>query len=504
MPFLLPCPSNAWPPHRSASSGSKFTRVETSLPVPQDSAFQFKLSLEPAIATTTDGKQQQLEEIQPAFFGLPVDEGSSSNSKSSSKSTFDPSMADVQVAVESSVNVQSDSQDDASVLKGRVLFVGGNNANNADSSSTQVSGSNKISPDQPFQRLPDAWPLFLYFRIDKESVFQVDGKQLLHVEVTPAEIKEQRSMPPCLMMVFSCCIFRIFPLYSPSQPATDSDNSEWKDQAFEALRSLEKQLHQLSSNSPSTAAWSPCGSSLPSSTVGEAGQKDGGYPTPAGGQSNSFSSHTTNASRSKKLKTIQNEEGDSTANHIKRKAKRRRDALARSQTGMTSVETVLGMPASVCKPEKLLPPKPKFQHLDTQAVVPMTDSAEMHNNPRRSDRMSIRPLLTGIAEDLAAAYGTHAETAEVLQLYQKEIEEQRCNEMDKLLDSFFPSQSKERSRKNRKSRGRDRRKSDQGDSAPAMGTKSAEEVMKEVRRLMVKERALVVDRSSFLQLPMRG
>ena len=61
----------------------------------------------------------------------------------------------------------------------------------------------------------ESWPLFLYFKIDG-TVFQVDGKQLLHAKVVVQSSNGDESgaavLPPCLMLVFSCCLFRIFPL----------------------------------------------------------------------------------------------------------------------------------------------------------------------------------------------------------------------------------------------------------------------------------------------------
>lgn len=526
MPFLAPCPSVAWPPHRVNNSG-RSTRVETLLPVPQDSAYKFKLSLEPAVASPVEGSnRQELQEIQPAFFGNPV-EGSDANNNKSAK--FDPSLADIQVAVESSVdslNTIDSSQDDTSVLKGRVLFVGGSNNINT-STESQTPASNKITPGsmQPLsiQRLPDYWPLLLYCKIDKEGVYQMDGRQLLHAEVA---YSENSDMPPCLMLVFPCCIFRIFPMHCPSattKPAPDSDTpkKEWKIEALEALQCLEKKILQLSSNASSPSPLSPCESSFPSST-GEAGQKDGGY----GGQSHSHSTLTSSSNSSsrpqaKKLKTAntsnEEEEDDSAdlilqENHcIIKKAKRRRDALTRSRVGVQSVETVLAMPVSVVKPGRLLPKV----HLETQAT-PLTDSASApktqgylgrgHPKSSRSPEMSMGPLLSGIAEDLSASYGTNAERKEVLQLYSREIEERRHHRMDQLLDSFFPSMPQRPS-----SRGRKARRGKDGSMSVASGeksttgeTKSAEEVILSVRSLMNKQRELVNERSTFLQLPTRG
>ena len=503
------------------------------------SSYQWKLSLEPALPGSMGGTSQRLEEMPPAFFGRPTEEKSDHNT-STETNDFDPGMADIQVAVETlSASLAPDDMhdDEASVLKGRVLFVGGNaNVNGDSSSATQTpSSSHKkstpqvLSFQQQQQQLPDAWPLILYFRIDKENVFQVDGNDILHVELIPPAPDDDhgsnKSRPPSLALVFPYCIFRIFPM--PSDNTTPK--KAWHKEGLTALQKLETQCLQLSDSTivPSPAYWSPCGSSSLPSSIREDGQKNSeGWQ-----QQQSHSTLTASSSSTrrphKKLKattTTHDDDTDPFQNHpLIQKVQHRQQGLALSWVGMHQVEKLLDMPMLAFLPD----PTKGSNHLESSQT--MTDWAavsqaktqghhqvEAQNSSSRGPDLNMGPLLTGIAEDLTAAYGTATETEQVFQLYQAEIEEQPGDPLDLVLDSFFPvppkrlsSSRKQRQPSSKSTRGGEEssnRKVGSGGgkkNAPA-AMKSVEETMEALQGLMDKQSKLVEERCSLYDLPTRG
>ena len=612
MPFLLPCPSATWPPRRNAASTTEEEQQQQPQPSTQmdvlldnntlQKSCHFNVSIEPAISasatSSSDDMDQALQDMQPAFFGPPAkDEGednriNNGNNIVSYSSSFDPAMTDILVAVESSapnggplsggrggaLEDNNLSQDDPSVMEARVLFSGRTQTPASSSTKKDKKIPNSISAPSAAAASLESWPLFLYFKIDG-TVFQVDGKQLLHAKVVVQSSNGEESgaagLPPCLMLVFSCCLFRIFPLNNNNnnnsasiraEASSDSDATTMKDcytDALEALKNLETVLGQLvacataSSATSMSAAWSPS-SSAPTSS-GEAGQKDG-PPNPGTGDHHSTSSSTTtiaHGSQRKKSKSnhaIHQTEAAAALenNHLIRKIKRRRDALARSRAGLQAVETILDMPESVYSPDLTLTDviiMPSFPGQPvagaTTQTVPMTESAisdiamnnmpktqgglgHLHltqanngsgtadtqltnNEPHESKKVvgSMVPLLQGITEDMANAYGTEGETQEALQLYQREIETLRENRVDDLLDAFFPtmpqrhgSSAKKKGRREKSSKAKPNRDAMQAQE-PKDGI-SADKAKESVLHLMKQQRSLVQERSSLLQLPTRG
>jgi len=243
--------------------------------------------------------------------------------------------------------------------------------------------------------------MFLYFKMEG-TVFQVDCKQILDVRVispgtteNEKQTKEKNSndttakmLPPCLILVFPCCLFRIFPFSANvegsvaamvAEASSDSDATTMKESfagAVQALSKLEAVLGQLISNAFESsagmvAAWSPS-SSAPTSS-GEPGQYPQPYGHHGGTLASSGSSSTVKAhhhSSSKKAKWNNNNDDDDIGstiaaakamledNHLVRKMKRRRDALVRSLAGLTSVETILDMPLSVYAPDHVVQEHP--------------------------------------------------------------------------------------------------------------------------------------------------
>jgi hypothetical protein len=535
LPFLLPCPSAAWPPCcTSASSsasttdqrrGEPCTKMETLL-VPADSSYKFKLSVEPSVELSEEaGLVQKIEEIKPAFFACPK---TTSFGGRSSQASFDPAMADIQAVLESSIGpsfARSDNHDDASVLKGRVLFTGSSLNPTQSSLKSQTPASlHSRSPPQSIHQKPDARPLYLYFKIDKNGVFQVDGKQLVTMEIVPAE----NGLPPSLVLLFSCCVLRIFPLYTPSptKPASDSDtprNEEWKTCALEALQTLEEHLHKLMLNSSSAAAWSPCTSSLPSSN--EAGQRDAAYFPRDGGKRHSHSSSTgSNSSphQRKKAKGIPSD-GKVALQDQKsvQKVRRKVQALSRCRAGLQVLEYVLESPVTVAA--VVTPPTLHGGDGDGDCEMPLTDSAASDTalpktqlqghlaNHSKPAKHSLVPLLSGITEDLTAAFSNQAEQQEVLILCRQEIDEMRNRRIDDLLDSFFPNMPHHQSSDSRKNhraatsgRSNSARKDVTSEGEETKHKKSAQSVLNSVKCLLNEQQALVKERNSYMTLPTRG
>lgn len=608
MPFLLPCPSATWPPRRNAASTLEEEQQQQPHPSTQmevlldnnnslQKSCTFNVSIEPAIsasAVATSGvtaacssggdMDQALQDMQPAFFGPPVkDEGDDDNNSInnnngnnyvSSCSSFDPAMTEILVAVESSAasggpllrgrgggaleDNNNLSQDDPSVLEARVLF-------SASSSTNKNKNNVPKSISTPSAAAFESWPLFLYFKMDG-TVFQVDGTQLLHATVVQPSSQEGAesgtTLPPCLLLVFSCCLFRIFPLNSTksamhsTEASSDSDATTMKDcysDALEALKKLETVLGQLvacaitSSATSMSAAWSPS-SSAPTSS-GEAGQKDHPPSHGTGDHHSTSSSATTIAqgSQSKKLKSNHNvhQKESLDSHHLIRKIKHRRDALVRSRAGLQAAETILDMPESVYTPDLPLT-EPSFPGQPmtgiTTETVPITDSAisdivipktqgvpghphltqangigtadnTQHTNHETGESRkatgSMVPLLQGITEDMANAYGTEGETQEALQLYRREIETLRENRVDDLLDAFFPTMPQRHHGSSAKKKGRREKSSNTKKHRTINGTEpkegiSVEKAKESVLHLMKQQRSLVQERSSLLQLPTRG
>jgi hypothetical protein len=483
------------------------TKLEALL-VPSDSSYKFKLSLEPFVATSEDaGLTQKIENIKPAFFACPENTGYGGRSLLAS---FDPAMADIQACLESSIGpvASSDNQDDASVLKGRVLFAGGGGDPTQSSlkSQTPPSLQSRSTPQSIHQR-PASSPLYLYFKIDKDGVFQVDGKQLVKMEVAAAA----DNLPPFLVLTFSCCVLRIFPLYTPSptKPASDSDTpkkEEWKAWALEALQTLEERLHQLMHNNSSTVAWSPCTSSLPSSN--EAGQRDGTFFPGGAGHSSSTGS---NSSHRKKAKCIPSDDKVVLQDHkAVHKVKRKVQALTRCRAGLQALEYVLESSATVAAMAACP------AHGDGDAI-PLTDSAasdtalpktQLQGYQGKPAKHSLIPLLSGITEDLTAAYSNQAEQQEVLTLCRQEIEEKRNRRMDDLLDLFFPNMPHHQSgggrRASKSCRSHSASKDVTSEGDDTKHKMPAEEVIQSVKGLLNELQSMAKERNSYMTLPTRG
>eukprot|EP00797_Seminavis_robusta_P026382 Sro479_g151150.1 n/a (412) ;mRNA; r:13106-14341 len=411
-------------------------------------------------------------------------------------------MADIQVAVESSLGTtvmtttttatnDGSSQDDTSVLQGRVLFVGNTTTQQSSTPASLRSTPRHHPRATPSTRLFESWPLFLHVRVDKEGVFQVDPKQLVTTELVLHDQSNNNNLPPCLLLTFSTCLWRIFPLHTPSPTkpvSSDSDNTsrdEWKQAAVESLQTLEKSLHQLLQSGTSSAAWSPCTSSSLSNN--ETGQRD---------IHTSSSSSASHHNHHKKFKGVPKTEALQDHNTV-RKVRRQRDALNRSILGLRSMEVVLESPAS-----SFLHNNNRDNNNNNDTCADSLDAAQtqVQNTRQQQQQQSLVPLLAGITEDLSAAFGNDHDKQEALQAYRRKLDDTR--DMEQLLDAFFPpSAMASGGSRRRRSRSRGRNTNTE---VVAQTTKPAEEVIPAVQQLLTKQQALMKERSSLLALPTRG
>lgn len=509
MPFLLPT--------SSLPKASPVRKIET-LIQPQD-FYEYKVSVEPLVASLDKDGQQM---IKPAFFVLRG--GDTVATKNNNSSSHDPSMANIQIIMDSPTgyNGNENGGEDPSVLQARNLFGCTQHTNeSSDSTTASLSSDKKDYKNLQLQSqlFAEIGPHCVYFKIE-EGIFRVDGRQLMHLEFVRAKrTNDSQTIPPFLLLVFPCCVFRIFPL--PIQnipPGAETHKQDWTKQAEEALKGLEKRLLILfHHNNQTAAAWSPAGSSVQTSS-NEAGQNIGfGAPHH---QSHSHSTLTSSASsrNNKKLKAAT--EFDMAAfqdKHQIRKIRRCRGALERSHAGLQSLEIVLGMPLS-CKPDMILsnlmslPPSQKETTATDSAMSEIAEPrTQLHGNshlPTAEETASssnpLSPLMTGVADELASAYGNPQEVRDVMHLYQHEIDDTRHSQLDNLLNSFFPEKRHAigKNRRHSKSKRSNKGAMDADDEAPEE-LKSAEETIASTKKLMQKQRELVEERSSLLMLPTR-
>jgi hypothetical protein len=307
-------------------------------------------------------------------------------------------------------------------------------------------------------------------------------------------------------------------------PDGDTQKKDWKQQATQEMQLLQKRILQLAQMATPAQAWSPTGSSVQTSS-NEAGQRAG-----LGAQQQQSHSHSTLTSSSssrgnKKFKGTPKEYDNSwfQDQHQIRKVKRCRDALWRGRAGLQSVETILEVP--ITDGNELVPTlsSTKGARDTTPAATTLTDSAlsdaaaepktQLHGNshmqaeksvPSSTNPLDLRPLMSGIAEEMANAYGSPQEVVEVMNMYQQEIDETRTAHLDSLLHSFFPEKRTASSKNRRLSKSKRNKSTVNADEDVAEDLKPAEEVIASMQKLMKKQRELVEERSSFLMLPTRG
>jgi hypothetical protein len=233
----------------------------------------------------------------------------------------------------------------------------------------------------------------VFFRVD-DRVYQVDLGQIQSLDVLHSEESEDATpKPPCLLVRFSTCHFRIF------------STSGMVSAEYDQISTLNSTMAHLNlclsaSNAPfpcgNSSLASPTPSSAPSSST-ELGQREmyrdadmmphphQETPPPA--------TTTTDAKEDAILKTIQ----------------RHQRAHAQSQQGLESLQQLLHLP---------------------QPPVGEAPSSNLRDHASA--------LLTAVADDYNSSYCSRAQLAQAAQVYDSRIQSYQTR-LDDLLTNFFPS-----------------------------------------------------------------
>lgn len=334
LPFLRESVSSAWPPQSNSQVLLK----------------DHVVSMEPISVDTN-------ESIGPAFFGK----------SHSDENSFDPSICSLEAAIVETTP-----------------------ASPAVSSSASTTLS--ISPRTPTTTTIKQERMNLYFRIDKQGVFQVDCSRLKRITVIPGVEKKTdgqttgKFLPPCLLFYFDSTCFRVFSMSACSGDA----NHDLLQTAFSKLKAVPTGDQAISfAEMCSSELTTPTGSSAPSSL--EPGQRE---PLLGTDEENTPGSSKCSVE----------------LDAVSRRIKRRHISLQNSWKGLQSLQTVLEMP--------------KLHHA-------ITNSSSLAD--------TFGPLLTATAQDLVDS--SQEGGATIQQHCLVEMDQYQAH-LDNILSSAFPSKKR--------------------------------------------------------------
>lgn len=298
--------------------------------------------------------------------------------------------------------------------------------------------------------------LAVFFRFDGNVVYQVDSRKVVDIEIVLGTEEGEVKTPPCLLIQFESCLFRIFPLYDSFSSADQFSNLDaMKTRLAEAI---------LSENAAPFPVMAPLvGSPLGSSRTNSLEQQ-------AQKQTSREISHFETNNDDINIEKKDSSETEC-SNDIYTSITRKRMSMKAAREGLEMIQTMLELPPSSM----------------SDASFDLQDQASK--------------LLTSVPENLASSYCTKNHITTALFAQNSNIKKYR-NGLREITKEFLPSgRTRKRSRRTLSS--------EESGTAPMEQTQtnkasSAEECVSRTKNLLLQHKEALWNKYNLALLPTKG